>query len=148
MFLGTTNSLVSPQIDLERCSLETFSNRINSEITNYATDPRVNTLFEDPNACQYISKEITLENPASSIRIMLDAHVNQVSDIRAFYSTSGDPGFEPIFTPFPGFANISTQEVMLSIKQIIMEHQIPLFHPHCQRDLGMIILSSKNMYLK
>ena len=109
MFLGTTNSLVSPQIDLERCSLETFSNRINSEITNYATDARVNTLFEDPNACQYISKEITLENPASSIRIMLDAHVNQESEIRAFYSTSGDPGFEPIFTPFPGFANINTR---------------------------------------
>ena len=45
MFLGTTNTLVSPQIDLQRCSLETFSNRINSEITNYATDPRVNTLI-------------------------------------------------------------------------------------------------------
>ena len=109
MFLGTTNPLVSPQIDLERCSLETFSNRINSEISNYATDARVNTLFEDPSACQYISKEITLENPASSIRIMLDAHVNQVSDIRAFYSVSGDPGFEPIFTPFPGFANLNTR---------------------------------------
>jgi hypothetical protein len=109
MLLGTTNTLVSPQIDLQRCSLETFSNRINSEITNYATDPRVNTLFEDPNACQYISKEVTLENPASAIRIMLDAHVNQVSDIRAFYSVSGDPGFEPIFTPFPGFANLNTR---------------------------------------
>ena len=109
MFLGTTNPMVSPQIDLERCSLETFSNRINSEISNYATDARVNTLFEDPSACQYISKEITLENPASSIRIMLDAHVNQVSDIRAFYSVSGDPGFEPIFTPFPGFANLNTR---------------------------------------
>ena len=109
MFLGTTNPMVSPQIDLERCSLETFSNRINSEISNYATDARVNTLFEDPSACQYISKEITLENPASSIRIMLDAHVNQVSDIRAFYSVSGDPGFEPIFTPFPGFANLDTR---------------------------------------
>jgi len=109
MFLGTTNTFVSPQIDLQRCSLETFSNRINSEITNYATDARVNTLFEDPSACQYISKEITLENPASSIRIMLDAHVNQVSDIRAFYSVSGDPGFEPIFTPFPGYANLNTR---------------------------------------
>ena len=114
MFLGTTNSLVSPQIDLERCSLETFSNRINSEITDYATDPRVNTLFEDPSACQYISKEVTLENPASSIRIMLDAHVNQVSDIRAFYSVSGDPGFEPIFTPFPGFANLNTRGDVIS----------------------------------
>ena len=109
MLLGTTNTLVSPQIDLQRCSLETFSNRINSEITNYATDARVNTLFDDPSACQYISKEVTLENPASAIRIMLDAHVNQVSDIRAFYSVSEDPGFEPIFTPFPGFANLNTR---------------------------------------
>ena len=109
MLLGTTNTLVSPQVDLQRCSLETFSNRINNEISNYATDARVNTLFEDPSACQYISKEITLENPASAIRIMLDAHVNQVSDIRAFYSVSENPGFEPIFTPFPGFANLDTR---------------------------------------
>ena len=109
LLLGTTNTKVTPQIDLQRCSLETFSNRINSEITNYATDPRVNSLFDDPSACQYISKEITLDSPASSIRIMLDAHVNQESDIRAFYSTSADPGFEPIFIPFPGYANLNTR---------------------------------------
>ena len=130
MLLGTTNTLVSPQIDLQRCSLETFSNRINSEITDYATDPRVNTLFEDPNACQYISKEVTLENPASSIRIMLDAHVNQVSDIRAFYSVSGDPGFEPIFTHHSQDLQTSIQEETLLTQQITTEQQIPLFLLH------------------
>ena len=109
LFLATTNSYVSPQIDLERCSLETFSNRINSEISNYATDPRVNTVFDDPSACQYISKEITLENPASAIRVMMDAHVNRESDIRVFYSVSPEPGFDPVFEPFPGYANLNTR---------------------------------------
>ena len=53
---------------------------------------------------------------------MLDAHINTVSDIRAFYAVSGDPGFEPIFTPFPGYLQTLIQEVILLVKQIIMEH--------------------------
>ena len=106
LFLGTTNSKLSPQIELKRSSVYLVSNRVNSEVINYATDPRVNTLFDDPSACQYISKEITLENPASSLKIFADAHIPTDADIRAFYSISSDPGFEPIFEPFPGYLNL------------------------------------------
>ena len=106
LFLGTTNSKLSPQIELKRSSVYLVSNRVNSEVIDYATDPRVNTLFDDPSACQYISKEITLENPASSLKIFADAHIPTDADIRAFYSISSDPGFEPIFEPFPGYLNL------------------------------------------
>jgi len=106
LFLGTTNTKLSPQIELNRCSVYMASNRVNSEITNYATDPRVNSLFNDPSACQYVSKEVTLENPASSIKILVDAHIPTDADIRAFYAINSDPGFEPIFEPFPGYLNL------------------------------------------
>jgi len=107
LFLGTTNTKLTPQIDLDRCSVYAVSNRVNSEITNYATDSRVNTIIDDPSACQYISKEVTLENPASSIKIFVDAHIPTDCDIRAFYSVNSEPGFEPIFEPFPGYLNLN-----------------------------------------
>ena len=114
LFLGTTNSKLSPQIELQRCSVYAVSNRVNSEVSDYATDPRVNTLFNDPSACQYVSKEVTLANPASSIKIIVDAHIPTDADIRAFYAINSDPGFEPIFEPFPGYLNLDINSEVIN----------------------------------
>ena len=116
LFLNTTNTKLSPQIELQRCNIYTTSNRVNNEIADFATDSRVNTVTSDPTACQYISKEIIIENPATSLRVMLDAHVNSTSDIRAFFAISGDPGLEPIFTPFPGHFNIDSRGLIIDEK--------------------------------
>jgi len=107
--LNTTNSWVSPVIDGERISAILTSNRVNTPITDYATDARVNTIDNDPNACQYISKEMELENSASSLKIILDAHINVNTDIRAFYSVNVQPGIDPVFVPFPGYANLNSK---------------------------------------
>ena len=109
LFLNTTNSRVSPVIDLERVSTILTSNRINSVIEDYSTDSRVNEIDGDPTACQYVSKEISLENSADSIKIMLNAHISSNNDIRAFYAVSDTPGFEPIFQPFPGHENLDSR---------------------------------------
>ena len=108
-FLNTADSRVSPVIDAQRCSLITISNRINNVIGDYTTDSRVNGIDTDPTACQYISKEIILENNATAIEIMVDAHIHLDSDIRAFYAISDKEGFEPIFTPFPGYNNLNVR---------------------------------------
>jgi hypothetical protein len=112
--LGTANTRLSPVLDTQRISAILTSNRVNSVITNYATDARVDSIDEDPSAFQYISKEINLENSASSIKIILDAHINLYSDIRAFYSISENSNFDPIFTPFPGYTNLDTKERSLN----------------------------------
>jgi len=109
LFLNTSDSRISPVIDAQRCSVITTSNRVNNVITNYATDARINTIDTDPTACQYISKEIKLENAASSLKVMVDAHIHKESDIRAFYAISDQDAFEPIFTPFPGYANLNVR---------------------------------------
>jgi hypothetical protein len=85
-------------------------------IENYATDARVDTIDEDPSAFQYISKEISLENSASSIKIILDAHINLYSDIRAFYAISENSNFEPIFIPFPGYNNLNTKNEIINLE--------------------------------
>jgi len=114
--LGTSDSRVSPAIDTQRISAILTSNRVNNVIEDYATDPRVDIIDEDPSAFQYISKEITLENSASSIKIILDSHINPYSDIRAFYSISENSGFEPIFTPFPGYNNLDSRGQVINLE--------------------------------
>jgi hypothetical protein len=112
--LGTADSRLSPQIDLTRAQIYTISNRVNSKILNYAEDSRVNTVFNDPSACQYISKEITIANSASSLQILADVQLPAECDIRAFYCIGGEPGFEPIFTPFPGYLNLNSRGLIIN----------------------------------
>jgi hypothetical protein len=114
--LGTTDTRLSPVLDTQRISTILTSNRVNSVIEDYATDPRVDTIDEDPSAFQYISKEITLENAASSIKIILDAHINLYSDIRAFYAISENQNFDPIFTPFPGWNNLDQRGQIINFE--------------------------------
>jgi hypothetical protein len=39
---------------------------------------------------------------------LLTGAINEQNDIRAFYSIQNDIGENPIFTPFPGYANLSS----------------------------------------
>jgi hypothetical protein len=144
--LGTTNTRVSPVIDTQRISTILTSNRVNSVIENYATDARVNSIDEDPSAFQYISKEITLENSASSIKIILDAHINLYSDIRAFYAISENQNFDPIFTPFPGYNNLNSK-IKLLILKIVMDFLINLFLNQILLDLLHKNLNIENIRL-
>jgi hypothetical protein len=114
--LNTIDTKLSPMVDTQRISTILTSNRINSVITNYATDSKSNTIDNDPTAFQYISKEIILENSASAIKIVLNAHVNPYCDIRAFYAVSSSQNFNPIFTPFPGYNNLNTQKQIINFE--------------------------------
>jgi hypothetical protein len=116
LILGTVDTRLSPVIDTQRISTILTSNRVNSVITDYANDPRVNEIANDPTAFQYISKEINLENPATSIKLLLNAHINLYSDVRAFYSISENPNFEPIFTPFPGYLNLDYRNQVIDVE--------------------------------
>ena len=115
--LETSDTKLTPVIDLERMSAITISNRIDAPVKNYKTDNRVNTIQDDPSSCQYISKENQLENSATSIKIMLNANINEYSDIRAFYAISDKANFDPVFIPFPGFKNLDAQGQIIEVDQ-------------------------------
>ncbi|MGB0431768.1 MAG: glycosyltransferase [Bacteroidia bacterium] len=70
----------------------------------------------DPTACQYISKEIVLEQSASSIKILVEAHATANADVRAFYAVNANPGKEPIFIPFPGYSNLNERGQVIDAK--------------------------------
>lgn len=116
LFLNSINPKVSPVIDTQRISTILTSNRINKVIDNYATDNRANGIENDPSAFKYISKEVALENSASSIKILLDAHINNYCDIRAFYAIGENQGFDPIFTPFPGYRNLDSKKQIINFE--------------------------------
>ena len=114
--LDTTNTYLSPVIDTQRVSTILTSNRVNSVIANYATDSRVDSIFDDPTAFQYISKEIGLETPSTSIKVIMNAYVNSYCDMRVLYSIGENPGFEPIFTPFPGYTNLDGRSQIITVE--------------------------------
>jgi hypothetical protein len=113
--LNSNDSRISPTIDTERISAILTSNRVDKLISDFTTDNRVDSLENDPSAFQYISKENTLETSATSLKIILDAHINEYTDIRAFYAISENQGSEPIFVPFPGFDNLNEKGQIISI---------------------------------
>jgi len=113
--LNSVDNRLTPVIDTQRMNIILTSNRVNNAISNFVTDNRVNSLTEDPTACQYISKENILEESASSIKILLSAHINNYSDIRAFYAISESSNFNPIFTPFPGYKNLNTRGEVIDL---------------------------------
>mgnify|MGYP001356506343 CR=1 FL=1 len=107
--LTTTDTRVSPVVDGERMSVILTSNRVNDIIKNYATDDRVSKVETDPTSCQYISKEMLLENHATSLKVLLAAHLHLDADIRVFYSVNNKEGVDPIFVPFPGYKNLNNK---------------------------------------
>lgn len=114
--LSTSDSRLTPVIDSQRVNVILTSSRVNSIIQDYALDDRVSLLEGDPSAFQYISKEMNLENAATSIKIITAAHMNPYTDIRAFYAIGNDPGFDPVFTPFPGWNNLNNRGQIINLQ--------------------------------
>jgi len=113
--LSTTNSYISPVVDLDRVGMIFTSNRVNNPILDYSTDDRVSTLKDDPTAFVYATKPISLETPASSIKIILTAYVNVYSDIRCLYSITQEPNSELIYFPFPGHTNLTSSGEVINL---------------------------------
>lgn len=105
LLLETTNSFVSPVVDLDRTSMIFVTNRINSPVQNYVTDNRVSNLKDDPSSFVYASKTVELELPATSLKLILSAYINIFSDVRALYSVKNQINEESIYYPFPGYSN-------------------------------------------
>jgi len=90
--LSSTNNSVSPVIDLKRMTFLAIANRINqidSSSDVYPTsiyDPMTDPEGDDHDAI-YVTKRATLENPATSIRVIFDANREDTADIKVLFRT-------------------------------------------------------------
>ena len=92
--LTSESAHVSPVIDLERNTLITVSNRINNVDSSSDVYPTTDYVSSeqaegDHNAAIYITKQVNLENVATSIRVLLAAHRPATNDIKVMYKVLG-----------------------------------------------------------
>ena len=108
LLLTSNDQFVSPIIDTDRFGVITTTNRIDSPITDYPNDSRVNSLFNDPTSAIYITKRVSLENPATSLQTRFAAFNHISNDIRVLYRIlrADVPSNEEPFILFPGFSNL------------------------------------------
>jgi hypothetical protein len=115
MNFGTIDSRLSPAVDLNNSAIIFTSNRINRPVTDYAGNLQVNTVDQDPNRFFYVTKNIVLDNPATSLQVLLDSYVTTYNDVRVFYSLNQDvPVEEALFVPFPGYANLDPNGIVIN----------------------------------
>jgi len=126
--MNTTDSRVSPVIDLINVSAIFTSNLVNSPVgvndnSNYANDDTVRSLSEDSHEVVYISKPISLKIPANSIKVILSASHTDSNDVRVLYRLfrADAPGISQNYELFPGYRNYQVDGQ--GIKRVIDKSQ-------------------------
>ena len=95
-------------VNLDHAAITFVNNRINKPVASYEDDFRVNSVREDPDRFFYVTKNIILENPATSLEVIIDGYVPDLCDLRVFYAINQDKKLDDIiFTPFPGYKNLN-----------------------------------------
>ena len=99
----------SPMICLDTMSVKFSSNRLNKPIADedYPTDNRVNVLFGDVHTSYYTSRVISIKQPATSLKVILEGFRPTSTDFRVLYSLIRPDASEidQKFVLFPGYKN-------------------------------------------
>ena len=86
--LTSSNSRLSPVLDLQRTSAFTIQNRLNnptsSNTPSFVDDEQPTSQFIFTPA--YCTRPITLENPSTALDVRLTQSVRSTSSVRVFYN--------------------------------------------------------------
>jgi len=106
--LSSQDPNLSPVLDAQNTTLILQRNRINNPISDYVRDGRVNQLSNDPHTSAYISKKISLKQPASSLKVFVGAYRPETSDFRVLYRLFRADSSEitQSYQLFPGYDNL------------------------------------------
>ena len=105
---------LSPALDVKNATFILGRNKINNPIglENYATDSRTNQLEDDPHGSIFVTRRVDLEQPATSLKVLVGASVQPESDFRVFYRLFSADSSEvsQTYRPFPGFKNMIDED--------------------------------------
>ena len=108
--MSSTDSNLSPVLDVKNATFILGRNKINNPVgvDNYATDERPNGLRGDPHGSVFISKLVTLKNPATSLKVLVAASRQPEADFRVYYRlfSFDSSGVSQTYRPFPGYKNM------------------------------------------
>ena len=118
MSLATSDTKVSPVVDLDRVNIITTMNRIDKPVSNFLTDPRVNSLYDDPNAAIYVSRIIRLDKSATGLKVYFDAYRDASNEIIVMYRLlrSDTPDDQQLYEFFPGHDNLDSNGFIIDPK--------------------------------
>ena len=106
----TADQNLSPVLDTKNATFMYGRNKINNPIglDNYATDPRTNQILNDPHGSIFITERVNLEQPATSLKVLVGASVEPDADFRVFYRlfTADSTEVNSTYRPFPGYKNM------------------------------------------
>jgi len=106
--LNSSDPNLSPVIDTQNATIVYGRNRLNSPISDYATDGNVNLVEGDPHSAVYVSQKVSLQQPATSLKVLLSAYRHSSADFRVLYQLFrvDSTGVEQAFELFPGYDNL------------------------------------------
>ena len=108
--MSTLDENLSPAIDMKNATFVYGRNKINNPVgsANYATDSRVKQLINDPHGSIFVTEPVELENPATSLKVIVGANVPPEADFRVFYRlfTAASSNTGPTYRAFPGHLNM------------------------------------------
>ena len=105
---------LSPVLDVKNATFILGRNKINNPIgvENYASDNRTNQIEDDPHGSIFISERVDLKQPATSLKVLIDASVQPEADFRVFYRLFSADSSEvsQTYRPFPGYTNMIDED--------------------------------------
>ena len=108
MSLETGDSNLSPVVDLQNSIIVLRRNRLNNPVSDYSSDGRIKKIGFDPHAASYVSNQINLKQPSTSLKVFLTAYRDETADFRVLYRTikPDSSEIEQSYQLFPGYDNL------------------------------------------
>ena len=106
--MSTDDPNLSPALDVKNAIFILGRNKINKPISDYSIDGLTRQLKNDPHGSVFVSNIIRLNQPATSLRVLVGASVEPDADFRVFYRLFSNDSSEvsQTYRAFPGFKNM------------------------------------------
>ena len=108
--MNSEDSNLSPVLDVKNATFILGRNKINNPIglENYASNDETNKIKNDPHGSVFVTQRVDLEQPATSLKVIVAASVEPEADFRVYYRlfSSDDTATSATYRPFPGFKNL------------------------------------------
>jgi len=106
--MQSDNPNLSPYIFTDTANIQLDGYRVNNPITDLSKDNRVKSINNDPHEAVYVSNDIFLANPATSLKVLVSAYRHESADIRVLYKLirADSQEVDQEFELFPGYDNL------------------------------------------
>jgi hypothetical protein len=109
IILTSPDKNISPIIDLDESYTEFRTSLLTKPVNDYINNKSINSFEKDPHIASYVSKEVRLKQPATSLKVILGMNRPESADVRVLYSLIRPDSSEvqQSFELFPGYENLS-----------------------------------------